>query len=128
MDKDFEPWHTIKSTLNRDKKRPFFHERDVWFASLGLNVGFEQDGKGSKFLRPIVIIKKFNNDICWCLPLTRSKKEGVYYFTFKNKTTESTIILSQIRLIDSKRLYYKTETISHNIFNDIKQKLRRFLA
>lgn len=50
MKKNYEKWHTDKSKLHEGKERPFFHEREVWFASVGLNIGFEQDGKHETFL------------------------------------------------------------------------------
>ncbi len=128
MDKDFEPWHTIKSTINRDKKRPFFHERDVWFASLGFNVGLEQDGKGSKFLRPIVIIKKFNNETLWGITLTSKNKIGKYYFTFNHGNNRTrTANLSQLKLFDSKRLKYKTGLICENDFKKLKECIIKLL-
>ena len=58
MKKDFKKWHTQKSDLHENKTRVFFHEREIWFTSLGANIGFEQDGRGDDFLRPIVILKK----------------------------------------------------------------------
>ncbi len=129
MDKDFSNWHQEKGHLHQDKVRPFCHEREVWFASVGLNIGFEQDGRGTKFLRPVVILKKFNNEVCWCLPLTKNQKKGKYYFSFKlDNQTVSTVILSQLRLIDTKRLQYKLGDITKEDFVRIKEKLKGFLA
>jgi len=70
MKKDFHNWHTKKSDLHENKVRLYFHKRDVWFTSVGANIGFEQDGKGEEFLRPIVVFKKFNNETLWGIPLT----------------------------------------------------------
>lgn len=129
MDKDFFAWHKEKSDLHHDKVRPFFHEREVWFASLGTNIGFEQDGRGDRFLRPIVILKKFNNEVCWCLPLTKNHKKGKYYFSFNFKDEEvSAVILSQIRLLDVKRLQYKIGDVKEEDFKKIKEKLKQLLA
>ncbi len=120
MKKDYKKWHDRKSKIHNDKKRPFFHEREIWFASLGENVGFEQDGSGENFLRPAVILLKFNNDVAWILPLTRTDKIGKYYFKISN---QSVAILSQIRLIDTKRLQYKIDTMSENNFTKLKEAL-----
>ena len=128
MSKNFQDWHTRKSLINNNENRLFFHEREVWSASIGANIGFEQDGKGCSFLRPIIIIKKFNNEIFWCLPLTRNQKKGKYYSSFILNNSISTAILSQIRLIDSKRLQYKIGDISQRDYVDIKEKLKQFLT
>lgn len=59
MAKDFDGWNTKKKLAHAINKRPFFHEREIWYCALGVNVGFEQDGKGKDFLRPVIGIKKF---------------------------------------------------------------------
>lgn len=128
MRKNFKVWHSEKSILHDDKIRPFFHEREVWFSSLGLNIGFEQDGRGEQFLRPVIILKKFNNEVFWCIPLTKNKKKGKYYFQFQiNENAISTAILSQIRLIDSKRLQYKIGDIKEDDFVELKRKITQLL-
>jgi mRNA-degrading endonuclease toxin of MazEF toxin-antitoxin module len=124
---DFELWSNKKCKIDQSKKRVFFHEREIWFTSFGQNIGFEQNGKGVEFLRPILVIKKFNNDLLWCLPLTRSEKKGRYYFAFILNGRMSIAILSQIRLVDSKRLQYKIGKIDRDIFAQIKEKLKLLL-
>ena len=120
--KDFSIWHKRKSYLHNDKNRPFFHEREVWWCSLGANVGFEQDGTGKRFDRPVIIFKKFNNDIFWAIPLTSKLKKGKYYskVCFGNDI-KNTAILSQIRLVDAKRLLDKVGVISASDYSVIKK-------
>lgn len=74
MMKDYQGWYAKKSDINEIKKNPFFHEREIWFCYLGANVGFEQDGS-EEFLRPVVVFRKFNNDVFWAIPLTKSNKK-----------------------------------------------------
>ena len=128
MTKDFRDWHREKGDLDEYKERPFFHAREVWFTSLGVNVGFEQDGRGKKFLRPIVVLKKFNNEVLWGVPLTKNPKKGKYYFSFKLENKASTAILSQIRLVDAKRLQYKIGDMLPSDFKELKRKLTQLLV
>ena len=128
MQKDFREWQNQKSDLHENKVRAFFHEREVWFASVGMNIGFEQDGRGDKFLRPVIVLKKFNNEVLWCIPLTKNQKKGKYYFSFPLVGEISTAILSQIRLTDSKRLQYKIGDMRAKDFDEIKEKLKQLLA
>jgi mRNA interferase MazF len=122
MQKDFQEWHTHKSDIHENKVRTFFHERDVWFASLGANIGFEQDGKGHEYLRPVVVFKKFNNESLWGIPTTKQNKNGKYYFKFDYKKGDSTTAnLSQLRLIDCKRLKYRIGFISEEDFATLKK-------
>jgi len=119
-----------KSEIHNGKIRPFFHEREIWFSSLGENVGFEQDGSGENFMRPIIILKKFNNEVVWVLPLTRTDKTGRYYFKIsltaddgKVDDRPSVAILSQIRLVDAKRLQYKIGDVKEFEFLKLKEAL-----
>ena len=124
MKKDFQTWHKQKGDLHENKVRLHFHERDVWFTSVGVNIGFEQDGKGEEFLRPVVIVKKFNNETLWGITLTSQKKTGKYYFTFGHDVDRtSTANLSQLRLIDSKRLKYQIGSISEKDFEELKKRI-----
>jgi mRNA interferase MazF len=71
MKKDYSEWHEKKTDIELSSEtRVFFHEREVWWCSLGANVGFEQDGKGIKFARPVIVFKKFNKEVFWALPLS----------------------------------------------------------
>jgi mRNA interferase MazF len=128
MNKNFWKWHLRKNNLHKDKIRANFHEREVWFASLGVNLGFEQDGKGKEFLRPVVVVKKFNNEIFWGIPTTKKEKTGIFYFRFLYKENDSTTaILSQLRLMDSKRLKYQIGAIEENDFAYMKRRIISFL-
>lgn len=127
--KEYSRWHGIKVKVNNEKERLLFYEREIWFATLGENVGFEQDGRGENYLRPVVIVRKFNNEICLIVPLIKNKKKGIYYFNFSYiNGFVSTAILSQIKLIDAKRFSYKSGYVSKNDFLELKQKLRRLIA
>jgi len=127
--KDYNLWHKLKTWLHNEKPRVFFHEREIWFCFLGSNIGFEQDGHGDKFLRPVIIVKKFNNEIFLGAPLSETDKKGIYYFHFSfTQGVKSNAILSQIRLLDAKRLKYKAGDISVGDFAELKDKLRQLLA
>ena len=118
-----------KQKAHNDKQRPFFHEQEVWFCSLGVNIGFEQDGRGDDFLRPVLVLKKFNNEIFWALPMTKNAKSGRYYHIVSlNERESSALILSQIRLVDAKRLAYKIGFVEMQDFVAIKEKIRQLLV
>jgi len=115
MEKDFWRWHDKKGNVDEKEARVFFHEREIWFCHLGANVGFEQDGKGENFGRPVIVFRKFNKEVFWGVPLTTREKGGKFYLPILSNDVESRMaILSQLRLLDAKRLYQKIGTIDSN--------------
>lgn len=133
MKKDFQTWHLKKSRIDEIEKRPFFHEREIWFCYFGINVGFEQDGRGQDFLRPVLIFRKFNNEIFWGIPLTKSRKKisknsEQYYFKFSFiPKIESIATLSQMRLIDARRLSRHIGIMEEKTFLTLTKKLKDLL-
>jgi hypothetical protein len=128
MEKDYQKWTKIKTAVHNENPRVFFKEREIWFCHLGENIGFEQDGRGEQFLRPIIVLKKFNKELFWGIPLTKNEKVGKYYKSFLLNGNTSTAILSQFRLTDAKRLKYKIGDIAAVDLAEIKTKIRQFLA
>ena len=124
--KNFAPWHYLKSQLEAGQISDllYFYEREVWWCALGLNIGCEQDGKHEKFSRPILILRKFSKDAFWALPLTRNNKGGIYYYSTVHEGTESSVILSQVRLISSKRLLRKIRTLPKEEFQAVQDRIR----
>ncbi len=94
---------------------------------MGVNIGFEQDGKNDLFERPVLIIKTFNKEVLWIVPLTSRHKKNKYYYEFDYKSKPQTAILSQIRLISSKRLLRKIWTFPINDFKKVKELIAEFL-
>ncbi len=118
--KDFDSWNKEKKRLQERKQELFFHEREVWWCKLGVNLGFEQDGKNSQFSRPVVILKKYNFNAALVVPLTSGSKQGIYYFDIgKVDKRNAKAVISQLRFIDKRRLVNKVETIDKKIFEKL---------
>ena len=131
MEKDYSKWHKKKEILNRrdDIDTIFFREKEVWWVALGVNIGFEQDGKGEEFRRPILILKKFNKFVVLAVPLTtRIKKHKYYVFCdlIEDKLPRMAII-SQIRLIDTRRFIDKLGVANNDSFTQIKNAIKAML-
>jgi mRNA interferase MazF len=64
--KNFDAWNGLKKIQDAKDRlaQPIFcRERDISWISLGLNIGDEEDGKGDFFERPVLVVKKFNNNL-----------------------------------------------------------------
>ena len=58
--KDFDKWNKKKKEINYSIQNILPKIREVWWLSIGLNVGVEEDGKNNNFKRPVLVIKVFN--------------------------------------------------------------------
>jgi mRNA interferase MazF len=124
MKKDFYEWHTIKQDIQAFNQRWFYHEREVRWCSMGLNVGFETDGKGENYRRPVLILRGFSRETCLCVPLTTREKSGIYSYPLDLRDGISrNVMLSQARCIDTKRLRESIGVVDQEQFRKIKQAL-----
>ena len=95
---------------------------------LGVNIGYEQDGKGDDFMRPIIVLKQFNKEVFWALPLTTQPKVGKYYFPVDlGDGRARQAILSQLRLVDAKRLKKKLGVLSEQQFQELRKAITALL-
>ncbi|MES2023693.1 MAG: type II toxin-antitoxin system PemK/MazF family toxin [Patescibacteria group bacterium] len=118
--KDFDKWNKEKRSLDTKENFPYANEREIWWCSLGVNVGSEIDGKNDNFERPIVVLKVYNKDMLLVLPLSTKYKNNPFYFKISiSDGKHSYAILSQMRIISSKRLIRKIERLPENSFGEI---------
>jgi len=95
---------------------------------VGENVGYETRGKGSEFLRPVLIFRKFGKDTFLGIPLTTSVKNDRFHFIFEYKANKvSCASLSQIRLFDTRRINQKDGKMRVDDFRALKAKLKKLL-
>lgn len=123
-DKDFDSWNNLKKKINV-RQSIYVSERDLWFCSVGLNVGSEQSGKHELFERPVLVIKKVSANTFIGVPLTSNKKKGSWYAEIES--TNSSAIISQVKLFDTRRLARKIGFISVEEYQTIKNKLKNYL-
>ncbi len=124
--KDFDNWIIKKKSINARSEQPFFREREIWWCSLGCNIGSEEDGKNTEFERPVVVFRMFGKDILWIIPLTTQlgRPDSRLTYTFVCGGLWQTADISQIRLVSSKRLLRYMELISFEDFQVIRNRLR----
>ena len=129
MHKDFDEWNKRKKLVNNAIHHSdfFYHEREVWWCALGINIGSEEDGKGLSYLRPVLVVRKFNKDIFYGLPITSNKKDNKFHLIINSGDIQGSIILSQMRLIDAKRLSHLFGKITGKELSEVKKKLKALL-
>ena len=125
--KKFNEWNEVKKGINTREKFVIFKERDVFWASIGENIGFEQNGKSELFSRPVLVLKKFSNNMFFGIPLSTQLKQGNFFFEFELNGAKSSALLVQGRLFDSKRLEKRLGMIGKDDFSELKIKIRELL-
>jgi len=128
MKKDFDKWNMMKKITNSSFDVKLYHARDIWWCILGTNIGFEQDGKGNSFERPVLILKGLSPNTCLVIPLTTSKYKHKYRICLGDITgVETQVILSQMRVIDTKRLTEKIVMLDGATFEIIRKAVKDML-
>ncbi len=121
-------WNDVKQITQDSSKKVYFKERDIFWLKVGENIGFEQNGKGDKFQRPVLILKRYTNDMFLGIPLSTTPREGSFFFQFSFLDDEvSTALLVQQKLFSSKRFIKKIGKIDKDDFNSLKQKLYKLI-
>jgi hypothetical protein len=124
----FERWNMLKQKIHRNEGYLHFREMEIFFISVGQNIGQEVYGKSHQFLRPVLIYKKLNRRSFIGIPLTSKDKRGSYYFSFQyKKDRHSTAMFHQIRVFDIKRAVYYSGRIRRSDFMRLKLKFLDFL-
>lgn len=127
MQKDFDNWNIVKQSLEQQGNLPGFKEREIWWLSVGINLGHETSGKNEFFERPVLIVRKFNNRLFWAVPLSTKSKNTPHYHAFSFKGRDQYAMLTQLRLYDSNRMIDRMGQLSRGQFNLIKQSLKEYL-
>lgn len=128
--KNHDSWNTKKKQLDCQvsPRNVYFYKREVWFCSIGHNIGFEEDEKGPEYSRPVAIIKRCGPNLFIGIPLTSQVRPEKYFFGIGNvKGRAAMAIISQIRLFSSKRLINKIDTISPPVFTAMKKAAKDFI-
>ncbi|HVQ44400.1 MAG TPA: type II toxin-antitoxin system PemK/MazF family toxin [Candidatus Saccharimonadia bacterium] len=102
--KDYIAWHDQKTLLQGRQSTQYFYEQEVWWTALGLNIGFEENGKNVDFSRPVLILRKFNYRFFLGVPLSTQPHIGRHYYGFQSSPQFTTALISQVRALDARRL------------------------
>ncbi len=127
MEKDFNIWNIQKKIIHSTSKNKLYHMRQIWWCSLGLNIGSEQDGTGAVFDRPVLILKELSRETCLVLPLTSSPKRHVTRVSVGVVEGKSaSALLSQIRVVDNKRFVRKIGFLDQHVFEEVRKIAKAF--
>lgn len=104
----FDEWCKLKSNLDT-KLQPnrYIKEKEIWWCAIGQNIGSEMYGKSQFYSRPVLVIKKLSRGLFSGAPLTTKNKQGNWFVPITFKEINQVVVIAQLRLYDTKRLYRK---------------------
>jgi len=121
-------WSSRKAVLQNRKSKIIFKQGDIWWCSIGQNLGEELFGKGDKFTRPVLIYKKFTSNSFLAIPLTKQEKRGSWYTEISMHGERRWVILNQARIMDKKRLTNRLGTLDDIDYKKVVNKLVKFYS
>jgi len=126
--KQYNKWNEVKKNIEKKQETIYFKEREIYWANIGENIGFEQGGKGDDFTRPLLVFKKFSKNMFFGIPLSTQRKDGSFFFEFTFKENKiSTALLVQTKMYDVKRLDKKIGKISVEDFERLKIQFKELI-
>ena len=109
-DRNYQDWMVVKDSIQYKRITRSFKEWEIWWCAVGENVGVEINGKGDRFLRPVIVFKKFSKLSFTGIPTTtqnHTKRSPDWYVHFRLKGVDEYAAINQIETISSYRLYRK---------------------
>jgi mRNA interferase MazF len=119
-------WLRTMVMIQDKKSVPSFKEGEIWWCMIGMNIGKEIFGKGGNFARPVIVFKKIGTNTFLGIPMTTQLKNGSWYAPIFYGGIEQRAILSQIRVLDEKRLIKPMGTLSHKNVENLKKQFAAF--
>jgi mRNA interferase MazF len=129
MIKRFIEWIGIKEKIHNQASVPvFFKDGDIWWCSLGENVGVEINGKGDTFSRPVFVYKKLSREGFLGVPLSTKNKTGSWYVSFSFQEREISANLAQVRVFSASRMQEKIGSLDEEDQEKIKSGFLRLYS
>lgn len=126
--KTFVDWTKLKIRIHAAEKDNiiFPKKKEIWWASLGQNIGVEINGKNENFERPVLIVKVFNEKSILVAPISSTEKADKYLIEFINDSGERNVInISQLKMISTKRLLRLVGEMNDQDFEVVKNALKK---
>jgi mRNA-degrading endonuclease toxin of MazEF toxin-antitoxin module len=119
MEKDFAGWSVVKARLDSLESLQYFREREVWWVAIGHNVGSEECGKGAKFARPVLVLRKLSRFGFYGVSLSSKRKIGRYRIPVRVGEIDGDVLLDHVRELDVRRLLIKISSLGETEHREI---------
>jgi mRNA interferase MazF len=127
VQKDFNSWNEEKKRVDSRKNLAYGYPREVWWCSLGVNVGAETDGKNINYERPVLVMRVYNKETLLVLPITSKEKKDIFHVPINVRVGTVWVKLTQVRVISNRRLLRKVDTIPEREFAKVREAFKGFV-
>ena len=125
--KNFDAWNRQKKKTDGKSNTPSVRIGDIFWTHCGINIGTETNGAKDSFLRPVVV-RVFNQNHVLVIPATKTKKKHDFYYPVTIDNIESSLSLTQVRVMSAKRFVKRIERLKKHEVEQILQQLQNILA
>ena len=126
-DINFDKWCSIKKNIHKRRRTVYARKKEIWWCALGHNIGFEQNGKNQYYERPVLVLRRFSKDLVLAVALSSvTKKRNKYYHQYTLDGNRYAVILSQLKVLSTKRLLRKQGIFPGNDFREVQGKIKNF--
>jgi mRNA interferase MazF len=113
---------TLKSKVHhRNHQPPLVSEGEIWWITMGSNIGSEINGKSAAYSRPGIIFKKLSQYTFCIIPTSTRMHQGTWFVPFTHNGEPRNACLHQVRVIDYRRLLSRLGKLSHIDHENIKK-------
>jgi mRNA-degrading endonuclease toxin of MazEF toxin-antitoxin module len=132
LNKEFDARNIVKKHINNERRVVYVHAREVWWCAIGVNIGAEVDGKNEHFERPVLVIKVYNRESLFVVPITSRAQENKFHIPIVICSASGAVRtvwvkLTQSRVISTKRLLRKVDVVNRVTFDQVRHAVKRFL-
>ncbi|WP_419764639.1 MAG: type II toxin-antitoxin system PemK/MazF family toxin [Arcobacter sp.] len=134
MDRFFDEWYEVKKELTKNERKLGIKSREIFWANIGQNIGYEQNGKGKNFARPVIVVRKLTKDLFLGIPTTTTLREDNDYFhkfkytTYNNEVLNVSALILQVKVFSIKRIMNKIGMINKEDFKVIVEKSKNLFG
>lgn len=131
QEKNFDGWNEVKKSVDQRKSDKKIIIGKIYWCNVGVNVGREVYGKGSKFVRPVLVLNVLPNATFLGVPLSSQTKNkaGFMYHKFEDSKQKTQVaLLAQTRIFDIKRRSDYFSSVDHQTLETIKEKYKKYIV
>jgi len=124
--KTFDDWNNTKKRIHKEKRGAHVRDGEIRWASIGINIGSEIDGKGNSSTRPVLIIGVVGSILALVVPLSTKLKKRTGYFIMDWKGDRVAFCIHQTRVISQRRILHHMGRMSQKKLSIVKNQIVAF--